>query len=73
MNTQNIFVNLENELSKRLRPVQPRSEFVNRLQSNLTTQKRIQIEERNYGMALVTVSFGLFMGILSLWFFRRLF
>ncbi|OJX41300.1 MAG: hypothetical protein BGO78_00710 [Chloroflexi bacterium 44-23] len=71
LNTQTFSMNLESELSQRLRPIQPRSEFIHQLQSNLTNAKRIHVEERNYGLALVSISVGLFFGALSLWFLRR--
>ncbi len=63
---------LEAQLTQRLRPIQPRPEFVFQLQNQLTRPKVMQIEEQNYGLALITVSIGLFLGVLTLWFLRRI-
>lgn len=71
MNDVSFSLDLEKELIRNLRPIQPRDEFISQLQDRLTDKKNIFIEERNYGLAIIALSMGLLIGILSLWFFRR--
>lgn len=63
---------LEQQLTQGLQPIQPRPEFIFQLQNKLIRPKVIQIEEQNYGLALIAVSLGLFLGALALWILRRL-
>lgn len=72
MNNISYQFDLERELSRNLLPIRPREEFIGQLQNRLTNQKSIYIEERNYGLAIIALSLGLFAGVLSLWFFRRI-
>jgi len=64
--------NFETYLGKRLKPIQPDLGFVNRLQTNLTQKKNIQIENNQFEIALVTTFIGLLFGAFLIWFLRRI-
>ncbi len=63
---------LEQHLSTSLAPVEPRTEFVEGLQSRLTSPVTVVLENPTQSYALVLVGLGLFFGALVLWLLQRL-
>lgn len=64
--------NIEAELGRSLKLIQPDHEFVNQLQKKLSQNKAIDLETHNYAFALVTTFMGLFIGALIFWIFRKI-
>ncbi|MHB8133990.1 MAG: hypothetical protein ACYDH1_07160 [Anaerolineaceae bacterium] len=64
--------NFETYLGNRLKPIQPDLGFVNRLQTNLTQKKHIQIENNQFEIALITTFTGLLFGAFVIWLLRRI-
>ncbi len=73
VNSAEIVDKLERQLMDSLKPVQPRAEFVNRLQTRLTTPQTTVLERREsaaFGLLLVAVS--LLTGVFFIWLRRHL-
>lgn len=62
---------LENNLTKNLQPVLPNPDFIKNLGNRLVRKKSIQIENPTYGLAYLLISFGLFIGALLIWLFKK--
>jgi hypothetical protein len=63
---------LERQLMESLKPVQPRTEFVDRLHTRLTTPQTMVLERREsavFGLLLVAVS--LLTGVFFIWLRRH--
>ena len=64
---------LEAQLKQSLRPVQPNKDFVNHLQTRLTTPNPMTIERRQTtGLSLLLVSFSLLSGALIILLMRQI-
>jgi hypothetical protein len=63
---------IEVNLGRNLRPIQPNLEFVRRLQNNLVQRKQIQLESVHFEFALITTCLGIFLGALIIWALRRI-
>ncbi len=65
--------NLENQLKRSLRRVEPNPEFVGHLHNRLTTPVEMTIERRqNAGFFLLLMAFSLMSSVLLIWFLRQL-
>jgi len=64
---------IENELFSSLNPVNPDPIFVTRLENRLKTQPLIVLERNSVMGAYLVVAFGLFGGVLLLWFLNIIF
>jgi hypothetical protein len=65
--------NLENQLKRSLRRVEPNPEFVGHLHNRLTTPVEMTIERRqNAGFFLLLMAFSLMSGVLLVWLLRQL-
>lgn len=65
--------NLENQLKRSLRPVNPNPEFVGHLHTRLTTPVELTIERRqNAALGLFFVAFSLLSGVFLIWLLRQL-
>ena len=64
---------LEQQLSVSLRPVRPRSDFVDHLHTRLTTQPAMVVERRqNVAVGMLLVAFSLLSGVILIFSLRRL-
>jgi hypothetical protein len=73
VNSTDLVEKLEQQLMESLKPVQPRTEFVDRLHTRLTTPQTILLERREsaaFGLLLVAAS--LLTGVLLIWLRRHL-
>jgi uncharacterized iron-regulated membrane protein len=73
VNSAELVEKLERQLMESLRPVQPRTEFIDRLHSRLTTPQTMMLERREsavFGLLLVSVS--LLTGVFLIWLRRQL-
>ena len=64
--------NLENQLKRSLRRVEPREEFVDHLHDRLTTPPAMTVERRtNTAVGLLVVAFSLLSGAFVVWLMRQ--
>lgn len=64
--------NLEDQLKRSLRRVEPREEFVGHLHDRLTTPPAMTVERRTHAAAgLLFVAFSLLSGVLLVWLMRQ--
>ncbi len=64
--------NLENQLKRSLRRVEPNPDFVGHLHNRLTTPVEMTIERRqNAGFFLLLLAFSLMSGVLLVWLLRQ--
>jgi hypothetical protein len=64
--------NLENQLKRSLRPVNPNPEFVGHLHNRLTSPVVMTIERRqNTALGLFLVAFSLMSGVFLVWLLRQ--
>ncbi len=64
--------NLENQLKRSLRRVEPNPDFVGHLHNRLTTPVEMTIERRqNAGFFLLLLAFSMMSGILLFWLLRQ--
>ena len=65
-------MDLENQLKRSLRPVQPSTEFVGHLHERLTNPPTMIIERRqNTAFGLLLVAFSLLSGVFLIWLMRQ--
>lgn len=67
-----IIESLEYQLKTSLRPVTPNIEFVNHLQTRLTSSPVMTIERRNTAVSLMAVALSLLSGVLLIWWIRSI-
>ena len=72
VNSADVVERLERQLMESLKPVQPRTEFVDRLHTRLTTPQTMVLERREsaaFGLLLMAVS--LLTGVFLIWLRRH--
>jgi hypothetical protein len=72
--TEEALQEIERTLESSLSRVQPRQEFVEKLQNRLTTPAAVMLEQPSGtpGLVLVIVAGGMFIGALLIWVLHRL-
>jgi hypothetical protein len=65
------YFDLENQLSKALKPVQPNAAFIDSLKHKLATGSTTILEYRHSYLGYVALGLGLFAGALIIWLFQR--
>lgn len=63
---------IEERLSRLMRPIHPDPEFVDRLKTRLTNSPVVTLEERQRQSAYLILTGGLFFGALLIWMLHRL-
>jgi hypothetical protein len=63
---------LEYELRRRLRPITPNPEYINRLKSQLNRVPRIMVENRPKITGWLMILMGLFSSVLAVWIIRKI-
>lgn len=63
---------LEYELRRRLRPITPNPEYINRLRAQLNRVPRIMVENRPKITGWLMILMGLFSSVLAVWIIRKI-
>jgi hypothetical protein len=63
---------LESELRRRLKPILPNNEYIQRLKSQLSRMPQIVIENKPKVTGLLIIIMGLFSSVLAFWLIRKL-
>ena len=63
---------LEYELRRRLKPITPNPEYINRLKAQLYRVPRIVVENKPKITGWLMILMGLFSSVLAVWFIRKL-
>jgi hypothetical protein len=63
---------LESELRRRLRPITPNPEYINRLKSQLNRVPRIMVENRPKLTGWLMILMGLFSSVVAVWIIRKI-
>ena len=73
MNAPNteIFLNLERELQRSLRPVQPDPAFINQLHARLVNPAPTVLAPHTAGLGLMLAAVGITTGLVVLWIVRQ--
>ena len=72
LQSPDLMSNLERQLQRSLRPVQPNPAFVNRLQTHLTTPGTTLSESHFRGELGIALAVGLAVGLVIMWLIRQL-
>lgn len=67
-----VIESLEHQLKASLRPVTPNTEFVNHLQTRLTSSPGMTIERRSTAVSLMAIALSLLSGVFLIWWIRSI-